>query len=207
MNVAALSLCLLLAAPAAADGFRAGVHLAAGGVFPEASPAGGGGVRLGVQRGRVGFLVELGGFGGFSRDADDAAGSRVSAIFLGGLTPTVEIDLDERAFASAGLVLGVGTWAHSIHSTDADGTVRTESGGVVGDPFLHFLPGIDLRVGWRVGARHHLTVGFGIELLFAHGHVASATVSTDGAMRTATDVRAFGFVVWPSFSIGYELKR
>jgi hypothetical protein len=160
-----------------------------------------------VQRGRVGYLLELGGFGGFSRDASDAAGSRVSAVFAGALTPTVEIDLDERAFASAGFVLGVGTWAHSIHSTDAAGTVRTESGGVVGDPFLHFLPGIDLRLGWRLGGRHHLTIAFGIEMLFAHGHVASATVSTDGAMRMATDVRELGFVVWPTFAIGYELKR
>ena len=207
MKLSALSLCMLLAAPAAADGWRFGLHLAGGGVFPEAAPAGGGGVRLGVQRGRVGFLVELGGFGGFSQDANDAAGSRVSAIFAGGLTPTVEIDLDERAFASAGLVLDGGTWAHSTHATDADGTVHTESGGVVGNPFLHFLPGIDLRLGWRLGTRHHLTVGFGIQVLFAHGHVATATVSSDGAMRTATDVRDFGFVVWPSFAIGWDFKR
>jgi hypothetical protein len=207
VKLSALVLCVVLAAPAAADGWRAGIHIAGGGVFPEGAPAGGGGVRIGVQRGRVGFLVELGGFGGFLQDAETAAGSRVSAIFLGGLTPTVEIDLDARAFASAGIVLGVGTWAHSTHSTDAAGTVRTESGGVVGDPFLHFLPGIDLRLGWRFGARHHLTISFGIELLFARGHVATATVSTDGAMRTATDARELGFVVWPTFALGYDFKR
>ncbi|MEO7092625.1 MAG: hypothetical protein ABI175_05200 [Polyangiales bacterium] len=206
MQVVALALCLVLAAPAAADGWRGGIHLAAGGVVPESSPAGGGGVRVGYQRGRVGFLLELGGFGGFSRDSDSAAGKRVNAAFIGGFTQTVEVDLDARTFASAGFVLGVGTWAHSTQATDADGTVRTESGGVVGDPFLHLLPGLEFHLGWRLGERHHLTMAFGIEVLFAHGHQASATVSADGQMRTATDVRELGLIVWPTFSIGYERK-
>ncbi len=206
MKVLALALCIVVAAPAAADGWRGGVHVSAGGVLPEASPAGGGGARLGRQYGRVGFLLELGGFGGFSRDRDTAAGKRVNAIFMGGLTQTVEVDLDPRAFASAGFVLAVGTWAHSSHSTDADGTVRTESGGVVGDPSLHLLPGLDFRLGWRFGERNHLTVAFGVELLFAHGHQSAATVSADGQMRTATDVRELAFVVWPTISIGYERK-
>lgn len=207
MKLSALSLCLLLASPAVADGWRVGIHIAGGGAFPEAVPVGGGGIRIGVQRGRVGFLVELGGFGGFARDHRDGADTRVSTIFMGGLTPTVEVDLDARAFASAGLVLGSGTWAHSNQLTDADGTVRAESGGVIGDPFLHLLPGIDLRFGWRFGERDHLSIGFGIMVLFARGHVASATVSADGAMRTATDVRELGFVAWPSISIGWERKR
>jgi hypothetical protein len=207
VRISALSLCLLLAAPAAADGWRAGVRIAAGGVVPESSPAGGGGIRLGRQWGRVGYLVELGGFGGFSREGDASTGKRVNAIFLGGLTPTVEVDLDERTFASAGAVFAAGAWSHSSHTTDAAGTVTTESGGVVGDPFLQFLTGVDLRLGWRFGARHHLTMAFGVELLVAHGHQARGMVSADGAMRTATDVRELGFVVWPTFAIGYDFKR
>lgn len=207
MKAAAIALCTLLAAPAAADGFRIGMHVAGGAAFPAGTPVGGGGIRLGVQRDRVGFLVELGGFGGFAQDTGDPAHRRVSAVFMGGITPMVEVDLDARTFASAGLVLGGGTWTRSVHATDEAGTVRTQSGGVVGDPFVHVLSGADFRIGWRRGTRHHLTIACGIQLLFARGHAASATVSLDGAMRSATDTREVAFLIWPSLSIGWDFKR
>lgn len=203
----ALALCVLLASPAAADGFRFGVHVAGGGGFPEGVPVGGGGIRLGVQRDRVGFLVEVGGFGGFAQDTGDPAHRHVSAVFMGGLTPMVEVDLDPRTFASAGLVIGAGTWAHSSHAEDAAGTVRTESGGVVGDPFVQLLTGADFRLGWRRGTRHHLTIACGVQLLLARGHSASATVSVDGSMRSATDTREVALMIWPSISIGWDFKR
>jgi len=201
------ALCLLLASPAAADGFRIGIHAAGGAGFPEGTPVGGGGLRLGVQRDRVGFLVELGGFGGFAQDTGDPEHRRVSAMFVGNATPTVEVDLDARTFASAGLVLGVGMWTHSFHATDAGGTVRTQSGGTVGSPFLHFLPGLDFRLGWRRGTRHHLVISCGVQLLFGRGHEASAAVSLDGQVRSATDERQVSFMIWPNISIGWDFKR
>lgn len=207
MKAIALTICVLSAGPAAADGVRIGMHVAAGGGFPEAIPVGGGGIHLGFQRDRVGFLVELGGFGGFTQDIGDPAQRRVSAVFMGGITPRIEIDLDARAFASAGFVLGGGTWTHSFHTTDEAGTVRTQSGGVVGDPFLHVLTGADFRLGWRTGTRHHLAISCGVQVLFARGHTASATVSADGTMRSAADERDLAFLIWPSISIGWDFKR
>src|SRR5262245_16641119 len=128
---------LLCATPVAAENrcawrWRAGAQLGAGLLVPVPALAGGVGVRVGLQHRKTGVLLELGGLGGFT-DRGTPADSRVNALFAAHVTPTVEQDIADRTFVSAGIVLGAGLWAYSTHRESPSRAVRSESVGIDGD--------------------------------------------------------------------------
>jgi hypothetical protein len=203
---------LLCATPVAAENrcswrWRAGAQLGAGLLVPVPALAGGVGVRVGLQHRETGLLLELGGLGGFT-DRGTPEDSRVNGLFAAHVTPTIEQDVAPRTFVSAGIVLGAGLWAYSKHSESPSGAVHSESVGIDGDRITAFLPGLDLRAGYRFGCgSHHLVVGIGLKLVFVDGHRATATISAAGDVTTATDRRAISVAATPMVVVGYDFMR
>ena len=221
-----IALCFLLASPVAAETeqltakdlassrnddslrWRAGLQLDGGILVPAPAPDVGITARVGIQRSRVGFLLELGALGAFASDTSDPADSQVSLLAMGHLTPTVEYDVTNRAFVSGGVMLGAGLRTYSKHSVDASGAVSTESGGSETVNVINFMPGLDVRAGWRFGAgAHHLTVALDLKLIAAAGHQGSASVAADGRVVSASDKSQLVVAATPMLVVGYEFKR
>jgi hypothetical protein len=187
--------------------FRLGLQLAGGGFFPDGAPASGLAVRVGVQLGRVGLLVEAGGFGGLLRSVDDPAASRVSGLALGHVTPMVEFDLTDRAFVGAGAIFGGGIMFQTKHGIDPLGSVRSESTNMMGEGLMNFAAGADVRGGWRFGSGpHRLALGLDFKLMLADGHVASALISPGGEID-ARDVRQAIWTLTPTVFLAWEFAR
>ncbi|QRK05190.1 hypothetical protein JQX13_34020 [Archangium violaceum] len=229
MKVPLLCSCLLVAGTAAARGdpssvsddtspspashagppFRFGVQLGGGGFFfPEGALAGGLALRPGVQLGRLGLVAEIGQLGGFLRDIEDPAASRVSALGMSHVTLMAELDLTERAFVAGGVVLGLGIMLQTKHGITRAGAVRSQSMNMAGEGLVNFASGANVRGGWRFGdGPHRLVVGVDLKLLGADGHVATTTISSTREILDARDVRQAIWTLVPMVFIGWEFKQ
>jgi len=180
---------------------RLGVDVTGGVFFPGPAPGAGLAARIGVQRKRLGLLVELGilaGSGGIAGGGDDHTAS--GAIFaLASATPGLQYDLGAGAFIGAGVVLGAGLWAHTTDVVDDDTVTQQVSKSAT------FIPGLDARVGWRFGEQHQLTLTVGAKALASAVRTDTVVVSTSAA-PTASVVEGIGWAVLPTLSIGYDFN-